>query len=91
MDTMKVGALNCQGLKEKYETPEFVDMVKSCLVFGVCETWLKKGENIVQVENYKFYPYSRKTEKGMNRGGGGGSLHKRRVQKMDQGIIRYIE
>ena len=71
MDSIKVGALNCQGLKEKYETPEFVDMVKSCLVFGVCETWLRKGENTVQVENYKFYPYSRKTEGGVIRGGVG--------------------
>ena len=71
MNKIKIGALNCQGIKEKFETPEFLEIVQSCLVFGVCETWLKKGENTIKVEDYNFYPYSRKTEKGSNRGGVG--------------------
>ena len=47
MNKIKIGALNCQGIKEKFETPEFLEIVQSCLVFGVCETWLKKGENTI--------------------------------------------
>ena len=71
MDSIKIGALNCQGLEGKFETPEFIDMVSSCLIFGVSESWLKKGEKSIHVNDFKFYPCSRGEELGVIKGGVG--------------------
>ena len=60
--------LNCQGIKGKFKTPEFLDMIKSEDIFGVCETWLGKKEKI-KVDGFNYYPLNRKKEKGVTRGG----------------------
>ena len=63
MDKFKIAAFNCQGLKEKYENPDFVNKVKSYMIFGVNETWLNSTEKSINVPGYKFYPLCRKKEK----------------------------
>ena len=68
MNTLKVGMLNCQGIKGKFETPEFQNLVKSHDIFGVCETWLGKKEPI-KVSGFNFYPLNRKKVKGVTKGG----------------------
>ena len=67
---MKIGALNCQGLKDKIDFPEVQKIFSSCDIFGVTETWL--GDNDIDqcyLEGYKFYPLNRKKQKGAQRGG----------------------
>ena len=68
--------LNCQGIKDKFETPEFQKMVLSEDIFGVCETWLGSVNNNIyscnepiHIPGFNFYPLNRKKEKGMTRGG----------------------
>ena len=66
MNTLKIGMLNCQGIKEKFETPEFQEMVLSEDIFGVCETWLSNnGKEPINIPGYNFYPLNRNKEKGM--------------------------
>ena len=72
IDSLGIGALNCQGLKEKIDFPEMYGLVTSCDIFGVSETWL--GENdtkSVSIDGFTFYPLNRKKEKGASRGGVG--------------------
>ena len=65
---IKVGALNCQGLKEKIDYPEVQNLISSCDIFGVTETWY--GENDEgYVEGYEYFPFNRGNEKGAPRGG----------------------
>ena len=65
-----IGSLNCQGLKTKFELPEFVSEVSSYEIFGVNETWLESSEvGGILVPGYKFFPVCRKREGGPNRGG----------------------
>ena len=53
-------------------------MVEKCLLFGGFETWLKKGETSIHIDDYEFYPLSRETaDKGSPRGGVGFLLEKR--------------
>ena len=42
----KIGALNCQGLRDKIDFPEVQDLIRSCDIFGVCETWLGDEDDI---------------------------------------------
>ena len=70
MKSFRIGALNCHGLKGKYELPDFINEILSCEIFGVSETWTDKDEkDRISVPGYKFYPLSRKKEKGPTRGG----------------------
>ena len=62
--------LNCQGIKDKFETPEFQNLVKSQDIFGVCETWLGKETKKIKVPGFNYYPLNRKREKkGATKGG----------------------
>ena len=70
---LKIGALNCQGLKDKLDFPEVYNLFSSCDIFGVTETWLgEDDEDDCFLDGYKFFPLSRKKmkkEKGATRGG----------------------
>ena len=70
---LNIGALNCQGLKEKIDYPEVADVISTCDIFGVSESWLGENDkNCIDVENYTFHPLNRKKkkgEKGRPRGG----------------------
>ena len=61
--------LNCQGIKDKFQTPEFLSMIKSEDILGVCETWLGKKHKPIKVPGFNYYPLNRKKEKGATRGG----------------------
>ena len=79
---MKLGALNCHGLKEKLDCPEVLDLIESCDVFGVCETWLNEGDcRDVYIPNYKFYPLNRKKSKGTLVRGGLGVFIKTKLKE----------
>ena len=66
---LKLGALNCQGLLDKIENPEFQNLITNTDIFCVSETWLHDNQK-VDIDGYKFYPQNRKTtEKGPQRGG----------------------
>ena len=61
---LNIGSLNCQGLKNKYELPEFIEEVSGYDVFGVNEIWLENSESKqVTIPGYKFYPICRSKEK----------------------------
>ena len=70
---LRVGSFNCQGIIEKMDDPMFLNSISKYDIFGVCETWLNKENESLNVPNYKFYPLSRKKEqeKGQSRGGVG--------------------
>lgn len=69
---LKIGALNCQGLEGKLDFPELYNLINASDIFGVTETWLTLGkDDECFIDGYKFYPLSRKKEKGANRGGVG--------------------
>ncbi len=66
---LKVGALNCQGLKDKVDYPEFLKLVEKNDIFGVTETWLGDGDvDQITLPGYKFYPMNRNKERGIQRG-----------------------
>lgn len=68
---LKIGTLNCQGLKEKkIDYPEIHNLISSCDLFDVTETWFGKNDDAC-VEGYKFYPINRKISKGPTKGGVG--------------------
>ena len=70
--TFSIGSLNCQGLKSKYELPEFVSDVSSYEIFGVSEIWLEQHETInIEIPGYKFYAKCRSKEVGPIKGGVG--------------------
>ena len=70
---LNIGALNCQGLRDKIDYPEVADLISTCDIFGVSESWLGENDkNCINVDNYTFYPLNRKKkkgEKGRPRGG----------------------
>ena len=69
---LKIGSLNCQGLKNKFDLPEFIKEVSSHDIFGVNEIWLENSEaKEVSITGYKFYPVCRSKEKGPIKGGVG--------------------
>ena len=79
---LKIGALNCQGLKEKLDDPELLDLLSSCDIFGVSETWFgDKDSKDVDISNYKFYPYNRKKIKGTILRGGVGLFIKANLKQ----------
>ena len=67
MNTLKIEMLNCQGIKGKFQTPEFLDTIESEDIFGVCETWLGKKEPI-KVPGFNYYPLNRKKRKRCDKG-----------------------
>ena len=68
MEKLKIGALNCQGIKGKIDDPEFIKSIMTEDIFGVSETWLHENDKIA-IPGFKFYPINRKKEKGATRGG----------------------
>ena len=70
--SITLGALNCQGLADKVDLPEFADLLDKMDICGVSETWLntQKADEI-SVPGFNFYPFNRKTFKGAIRGGVG--------------------
>ena len=69
---VNIGSLNCQGLKGKFELPEFIEEISSHEIFGVSEIWLKNSEvENIEVPGYKFYAKCRQKEKGPTKGGVG--------------------
>ena len=67
---LNIGSLNCQGLKGKYELPEFIGEVSAHDIFGVSEIWLENSDiKNINLPGYKFYPFCRKKEKGPLKGG----------------------
>ena len=65
---LKIGALNCHGLRDKIDYPEVHDLISSCDIFGVTETWFGKDDD-PYIKNFEFYPLNRKGSKGPRRGG----------------------
>ena len=68
---LKLGSFNCQGIIEKIEDHVFLNDISKYDILGVCETWLNQENEKINIPNYKFYPLSRKREKGQSRGGVG--------------------
>ena len=68
MSKLKIAALNCQGIKEKIDTPQIYRLISTEDIFGVSETWLRDQDQIT-FPGFKFYPFNRKKEKGTTRGG----------------------
>ena len=65
---LKIGALNCHGLREKIDYPEVQDLVSSCDIFGVSETWFDKNDD-AHVDGFEYYPLNRRKSKGPTKGG----------------------
>ena len=68
MENLKIGTLNCQGIKRKIDDPEFIKTISTEDIFGVSETWLNENDKI-DIPGFKFYPLNRKKEKGATREG----------------------
>ena len=68
MQKLRLGMLNCHGIIEKFDTPEFQDLVSSNDIFGVCETWLSDNNAPINIPGFNFYPLNRKNEM-VTRGG----------------------
>ena len=73
---LNLGALNCHGLRDKIDLPVVINLISSCDIFGVNETWLKDdedeeedNEDEISVEGFEYYPLNRKCKKGPSRGG----------------------
>ena len=72
-----LGALNCQGLKDKVDQPIFTDLINKMDIMGVCETWLNTDTaKDIFLRGYNFYPFNRKKTEGAVRGGIGIFLKK---------------
>ena len=53
---LNIGALIFQGLKEKIDYPEIVDVISTCGIFGISESWLGEGDrNFIGVENIHYH------------------------------------
>ena len=64
MKRVRIGALNCQGIENKFELPEFINQVGESDLFGVSEIWLAEDEKkVISVKGFRFYPLSRKKRK----------------------------
>ena len=68
VQSLSIGALNCHGIIEKLDDPNFTDLVRENDIFGVSETWGKDKDSI-KIPGYKFYPLHRNVSKGPVRGG----------------------
>ena len=70
---LRIGSLNCQGIVEKIDYPQFQNLLFGQDIFGVSETWLNENtEKNIYIPGFKFYPLNRtkgKREKGTSRGG----------------------
>ena len=53
--SLKIGALNCQGLRDKIDYPEVRKLISSCDIFGVTETWFGKNDDPC-IKGFNFYP-----------------------------------
>ena len=68
-NVLKIGALNCHGIKEKVDYPEFLELAEEMDVFGVCETWLTDKDKI-SLPGFSFIPKNRASgEIGPTKGG----------------------
>ena len=68
VQNLSIKALNCHGIIEKLDDPNFTDLVRENDIFGVSETWGKDKDSI-KIPGYKFYPLHRNVLKGPVRGG----------------------
>ena len=71
---LSIGSLNCHGMKEKVDYPEFHHLVSENDIFGVSETWLKDKDKI-SLPNFDYYPLNRKINQGPTKGGICGLVH----------------
>ena len=65
---LSIGSLNCHGMKEKVDYPEFYHLVSDNDIFGVSETWLKDKDKI-SLPGFDYYPLNRKINQGPTKGG----------------------
>ena len=66
---LKIGALNCHGIKDKVDYPEFLELAEEMDIFGVSETWLTNKDKI-SLPGFSFIPKNRASEKiGATKGG----------------------
>ena len=66
---LKIGSVNCQGIKNKIDDLVFQNEIKQHDIFAVNETWLSKEKTINIINGYKFFPLCRGKELGNIRGG----------------------
>ena len=70
IEPLKIGAVNCHGIKDKVDYTDFLKLVQKNDIFGVTETWLSnKIPDTINIPGYKFYPFNWKKESGIQRGG----------------------
>ena len=65
---IKLGALNCQGLRDKIDLVEIQNLISSCDIFGATETWLGDSDDCF-LDGFRYHPLNRGKEKGARRGG----------------------
>ena len=65
---IKLGALNCQGLRDKIDLVEIQNLISSCDIFGVTETWSDDHDDCY-LDGFKYHLLNRGKEKGGRRGG----------------------
>ena len=65
---LKIGSLNCHGMRDRVDYLDFYKLVSKNDIFGVSETWLKK-EDKVSLPGFEFYPLNRGEQVGPTRGG----------------------
>ena len=70
---IKIGALNCQGLRDKIDYLEVQNLISSCDIFGVTETWYGDDDNN-HVKGYGYYPLNRKKDNIKQKGGPRGGI-----------------
>ena len=68
--SLKIGAFNCHGLKEKVDYPDFLKLAQKMDILGVSETWLNDSDSI-KLPGFQYYPINRKVSKGPQKGGVG--------------------
>ena len=68
---LRVGALNCQGLRDKVDLSNFLQLINDADIFGISETWLREKENDISLPGFNFKHMPRKASKGPARGGVG--------------------
>ena len=55
---LSLGSLNCHGLIDKVDLPEFHELVSETDILGVSETWVKTKADI-KIPGYEFFPINR--------------------------------
>ena len=68
---LRIGALNCQGLRDKVDYSNFLQLIKEADIFGLSETWLRDKDDSISLPGYSFNHMPRKINKGPARGGVG--------------------